>query len=52
MDTWSVGVLYYKLLYGSEPDFDVSGALIFPGNRNINQDQMQRLIYFLCKNPK
>jgi len=52
MDTWSVGSIYYRMLYGSDPSFDSSGTLIFPSTKSIKAQQMQRLSYYLTPNPK
>lgn len=52
MDTWSVGAIYYRLLYGSDPTFDSTGTLNFPSTKSIKAPQMQRLSYYLTLNPK
>lgn len=52
MDTWSIGAIYYHMLYGSDPTFDSSGTLIFPSTKSIKAPQMQRLSYYLSPNPK
>jgi serine/threonine protein kinase len=51
MDTWSLGAIYYKLLYGVNPTFDSLGTLIFPSTRAIKSQQMQRLSYYLALDP-
>jgi serine/threonine protein kinase len=52
MDTWSVGAVYYRMLYGIDPTFDSTGTLIFPSTKSIKAPQMQRLSYYLTPNPK